>query len=338
MRVPDIDATAIETLISAAVAAPSIHNSQPWRFRLDPDTPAVEVCAARRRSLPLADPVRRALHLSVGAAVFNLRVAAAHLGWEPDVRLLPEGDDPDLLATVRLTAPRDDRLAHPALYDAIARRHTSRLPFTGRPVPESVVAEMASAVRVEGAQVHFPGIVETKALLGLTAEAERRNHADRWRVAESRAWVVPAGAGPYGVPVTALGPRDTARRMPMRDFTGTADTPRTPALRFERHAQLALLWTRDDRPLDWLRTGQALERMLLLATARGVRTSALHQALEWPDLREELMRRSRHPQFLVRFGYGPEGGRTPRAGAGRRSGSAPKGREELRDQPRRTRG
>ncbi|MEU7168486.1 hypothetical protein AB0A70_28220 [Streptomyces morookaense] len=317
MRVPDIDAAAVETLVSAAVAAPSIHNSQPWRFRLDPDAPAVEVRAALRRSLPLADPVRRALHLSVGAAVFNLRVAAAHLGWEPDVHLLPEGDDPELLATVRLSAARDTGSGCADLYDAIARRHTSRLPFTGRPVAEPVVAAMASAVRAEGAQVHLPGIVETKALLGLTAEAERRNHADRWRIAESRAWVVPCGAGPYGVPVTALGSWDTARRMPIRDFTGAAGTPRLPALRFERHAQLALLWTPDDRPVDWLRAGQALERMLLVATARGVRTSALHQALEWPDLRERLMRRrSRYPQFLVRFGYGPEGGRTPRARVG----------------------
>ncbi|GAA0424877.1 hypothetical protein [Streptomyces luteireticuli] len=317
MRSPDLDAATVESLVSAAVAAPSIHNSQPWRFRLDVDAPALEVRAVLRRSLPLADPLRRALHLSVGAAVFNLRVAAAHLGWDPEVRLLPEGDDPELLARVGLVAAPGGGSPHPALYDAIARRHTSRMPFTGRPVPESVVAQMASGVRAEGAQIHLPGIVETKALLTLTAEAERRNHADRWRAAESRAWVVPAGSGPYGVPFAALGPRDAARRMPMRDFTGAAGVPRLPTLRFERHAQLALLWTPEDRPLDWLRAGQALERMLLLATARGVRTSALHQALEWPDLRERLMRRrGRHPQLLVRFGYGPEGGPTPRAGAG----------------------
>ncbi|MFC5720836.1 Acg family FMN-binding oxidoreductase [Streptomyces gamaensis] len=317
MPVPDIDAARVEKLLCAAVAAPSIHNSQPWRFRLDPRTPAVEVRAAPQRRLPLADPALRAVHLSVGAAVFNLRVAAGHLGWAPEVRLLPDAQDPDLLARVLLTDPDAQGPVMPALYEAIARRRTSRLPFTGRPVPEQIIAEMASGVRVEGGRLHVPDVVETRRMLRLTAEAEQRNQADWRRTAESRAWVVPRDSGPFGVPVDALGPADAARRIPMRDFTGIpVRFPAPRPVRFERHAQLALLWTREDGPEDWLRAGQGLERALLLATARGVRTSALYQALEWPDLREQLVRRPRRcPQFLIRFGYGPEGAPTPRARA-----------------------
>ncbi len=312
---PEVNAASLEALLSAAVAAPSIHNTQPWRFGMDPATGLLQVRVTRQRSLPLADPVRRAQHLSVGAAVFNLRVAAEHLGWEPVVRLLPDPADPDLLATVRLTGPLPDRTWSPTLYTAIGRRHTSRLPFTGRPVPEPVVADMVKGAQDEGGHLLVPGIVGTRRLLFLTSAAEQRNAADRTRTAESRAWVTAPGASPYGIPASALGARDTAGRMPMRDFTGPLPTPHLPAVSFERHAQVALLWTANDRQEDWLRAGQALEHTLLVATAHGVRTSMLHQAMEWPDLREALLAAERlegHPQILIRFGYGPDGVRTPR--------------------------
>ncbi|WP_394815903.1 hypothetical protein [Streptomyces gibsoniae] len=75
------------------------------------------------------------------------------------------------------------------------------------------------------------------------------------------------------------------------------------------------MWTSHDRREDWLRAGQALQRALLTATVYGVRTSLLDQAMEWPDLRAAIGLRGKrcHPQLLMRFGYGPDGGRTPRA-------------------------
>ena len=319
MQTREVDAAAVHALLAAAVAAPSIHNTQPWRFRLDPYSRSIEARVDRGRPLPMADPELRARYLSVGAAVFNLRVAAVHLGWEPVVRLLPSDRDPDLLATVQLagTAP-DAQLPLRELHEAVERRHTSRMQFTGRPVPDPVVAEMIGAARAEGAHLDVPGIPGTRRLLRLTQVAEVRNTAHPARAAETRAWITAPGTdASYGLPVTVLGPRDASGRMPVRDFTAGLPAPRLPALRFERHAQVALLWTSRDRREDWLRAGQALERVLLTATRRGVRTSMLHQAMEWPDLRAAMAgsRRLCCPQLLIRFGYGPEGGGTPRASA-----------------------
>ncbi|MEU5523392.1 nitroreductase family protein [Streptomyces sp. NPDC047860] len=320
MHTDKIDALVLETLLAAAVAAPSIHNTQPWRFGFDLGTRAVTVHADRSRSLPLADPVGRALHLSAGSAVFNLRVAAAHLGWEPVAHLLPDPREPDLLATVQLTVPAATAPDYRTLYAAVARRHSSRMPFSGRPVPERVVADMADAARTEGAHLYVPDVLQTRRLLRVTSAAERRNTTDRERTAESRAWIAPPGSSSYGIPYTTSRPIDAAGRMPMRDFTGRPPVPGRPRLRFERHAQVALLWTVGDRPRDWLQAGQALERVLLVATAHGVRTSLLHQAMEWPDLREAMRvpaAKLCRPQMLIRFGYGPEakGAGTPRAAA-----------------------
>ncbi|USQ85996.1 nitroreductase family protein [Streptomyces phaeoluteigriseus] len=313
-----LDAATVESLLTAAVAAPSIHNTQPWRFRLDADSQVLEVHSAPERTLPLTDPMHRAQYLSVGAAVFNLRLAAVHHGWRPEVKLLPDPHEPGLLAAVRLIGPlgEDDQPSDPGLYEAIARRHSSRMPFTGRPVPEPIVAEMAAAAHAADARLHIPDIAGTRRLLRLTAAAELRNRAHPSRTAETLTWVTAPGSdASYGVPVTALGPPDAAGRMPMRDFTSALPAVRRPALRFERHVQLALLWTPHDRREDWLRAGQALQYVLLTATVHGLRTSLLHQAMEWPDLRAAtaLPRPKRcHPQLLIRFGYGPEGARTPR--------------------------
>jgi nitroreductase len=312
---PTLDGATLEKLISAAVAAPSIHNTQPWRFRLDPGTSTVEVYAAPERALRHTDPEGRAVHISAGAALFNLRAAVAHFGWEPVVRLLPRPAEPDLLAAVRLAGPRRDGAAPPEaeFYDAVWRRHSSRFPFEGPPVPYEVRDEVAAAARAEGTLLVFPGTQEVERILQLTAEGEWRGLADPERSAESRA-VVHEGAD-SGIPVTALGPRDSTGRVPVRDFTaGLGANPRPPTP-YERRPAVAVLGTEADGAADWLRAGQGLERALLVATAHGVRASLFSQAVEWPELQWALRDPQDgdvHVQMLIRFGYGPEGPATPR--------------------------
>ncbi|MET8544382.1 nitroreductase family protein [Kitasatospora sp. NPDC004799] len=315
-----LDAPALEKLVSAAVAAPSIHNSQPWRFRLRPDTSTLEVRADRGRAVPAADPEGRALHISVGAAVLNLRVAARHLGWAPGVRLLPDPAEPDLLAAVRLDTPAvAPTPGTERLYGAIWRRHSSRTPFTDAPVPPTVLDELAEAARAEDAALHLPDHEETTRLLHLTAEAERRNTTDEAQRAESRSWIRTGDVPPYGIPTRALGPQDAAGHLPMRDFSAIRAAEHRAPARFEREPRIAVLTTDRDTPEDWLRAGLALEHVLLAATVHGVRASLLHQALEWPYLRWEARdphQRPGHVQMLVRLGYGPEGAPTPRLAVG----------------------
>lgn len=309
-----LDAAALEELISAAVAAPSIHNTQPWRFRLDPATSTLHVRAVQARELAQADPEGRALHISVGAALYNLRVAVEHRGWEPVVRLLPHPSEPDLLASVRLSGPpRSRKPDGPDLYEMVWRRHSSRLPYLRRQLPPEVLRACVEAAAAEGATLRLPGPEESRRLLGLTAEAEWRNREQPARRAESRSWI--RDTGPYGLPPAALGPQDAAGHMPVRDFSALEPGRQKPSVVFEDQPVIAVLTTKDDRPADWLRAGQALERVLLVATAHTVRASLLHQALEWPDLRWELRdvhAGPHHVQMLLRMGYGPEGAATSR--------------------------
>jgi nitroreductase len=317
MNSATLDVPTLETLVSAAVAAPSIHNTQPWHFRLDPDTVTLEIRAAASRGLRHTDPTGRALHLSVGCALLNLRIAVAHFGWEPVTRLLPSPAEPDLLATLRFGGTA--RTSRPHLYDVLWRRHSSRFPFSERPLPTAVLTELAEAAHAEGALLSRPSPGETDRLLRITREAERRNTADPERATESRRWVHEPDRTGLGMRPETLGPQDFREQVPMRDFGAHRHPAILTARPFEKRPTIAVLSTAHDRRTDWLRAGQALERVLLVATVHGIRASLLHQALEWPDLREQLgplpSDRRDHAQMMVRLGYGPEGPSSPRRAA-----------------------
>lgn len=92
-----------------AILAPSSHNAQPWRFRVDGNV--VHVAADESRWLEVADPDRRELFVSLGCAVENLVVAAEEFGFDPTVAYC-EGDGA-WIATVTLGGSGDGvRRAH----------------------------------------------------------------------------------------------------------------------------------------------------------------------------------------------------------------------------------
>ncbi|MFD5319224.1 Acg family FMN-binding oxidoreductase [Streptomyces sp. NPDC127098] len=317
-----LDAATVERLVSAATRAPSIHNTQPWSFRLAPDRDTLLVRAVPSRTLQETDPTGRALHVSTGTALYNLRVAAAHFGRGTAVRLLPDPHEPGLLAAVRVTDDRDGR-GEKDLYDEVWRRHSSRFPFENRPLPRGVVDDLVAAARVEDVALYLPDADEVTRLLRLTAEGEWRNAHEPGRREESREWVREAGS--YGIGPGQLGPGDQGGNVPVRDFAGLA--PALPTRVFERNPVIGVLATTHDRRTDWLRAGEALEHVLLVATGHEVRASLLHQALEWPDLRAALHgpdRPPEHVQMLIRLGYGPPGQPSPRRPASEITGAEPR--------------
>ncbi|MFJ5775184.1 Acg family FMN-binding oxidoreductase [Streptomyces sp. NPDC093094] len=321
-----VPGTALVTaLVEDAVTAPSMHNAQPWRFLHRAGGDTVEVHGDPARTMPRADPVRRALHLGVAAAVFNLRVGAAARGWSASVRLLPDADDPWFLAQVALRPATDpgepDDLA--ALHPALRLRHTSRHPFSEERVPGPVLDGLRCAALLEGAHLTVPGPWHLGTLRTLVHDAELSEAMDAGLRTEIAGWTRGRTDGTEdaadGIPSSALGPRQYGVSAPVRDFDTSRRTAGRTAARFEQWPQIVILGTEEDRPADWMRAGQAMQRVLLRATLDGLATSPMSQPLEWPELRptaRDPLSPIGHVHMLIRLGYGPAGEATPRRPAG----------------------
>ena len=306
-----INAAVLARCVQAATLAPSLHNSQPWRFRISDGT--VEVFADRHRLLQVLDPDGRELMISVGAAVFTLRLAIRGEGWISDVEILPEPDDPDLVARVRPAAAAEPTARVRELAEAIARRHTNRWPFASGALSADVIAQLTEAADHEGAAFTIAGAVSRDAILSLGSTAERRLRAKGEYRAELGHWTRRGRGRHDGVPPAAIGPWDALERMPMRDFGLLQPQPRV-AEHFEPHPTIGVLTTGGDTPLDWVRAGQALQRVLLVATRLSVATTPISQPVEIPAIRELLgdPGTGRCAQMVVRLGYGAPATASPR--------------------------
>jgi nitroreductase len=294
----------IRELVRAAILAPSMHNTQPWLFRVSRDSQTIALSLDPARMLRRGDPNGRAAHIGGGAALFNLRVAVATAGREPVVRLLPEPAEPLLLAVVRLAGPHRPDEGESELYAAIPARRTNRQPFSGRSVPPGILAELVDAAKLEGAILHLPGRDETTRLLRLIAAAERDLLGDPDHLAELEQWVGGDRARD-GIPDAVLGPRDPRGAPPVRSFVPGRRHPVNYAW-FEQNPQLAVLSTVGGGQLDWIRAGQALQRVLLSATVHGIAVAPLTQPLETADawLVRDVHAGIEKPQMILRLGYG----------------------------------
>jgi hypothetical protein len=293
-----------------------VHNTQPWRFRVAGDV--IELHADPDRLLTQIDPVGRELTISCGAALFGLRLGLRQFGRVPAVQLWPDPDQPWLIASAWPAEHEAANTVETELLAAVPHRHTHRGPFTPGEVSTRLLAALAVDATAEGAELKFvesPGLVSDLARLVDQAAADQDANAEI--SAETRRWLRPAGSkAKDGVPARAAAAsgEQPARRFRQRVFGSELDHQSTePA--GEPPAATAVLLTAADTAVDWLRAGQALNRLLLRAATRWVFASLQSQPLESPYYREQvrdLLSIPGQPQMLLQFGRSNTAMATPR--------------------------
>jgi len=298
--------------VRAATAAPSLHNSQPWRFRIGAH--GVDVHADPRRQLDVLDPAGRELLISVGAALFTLRLAIRGAGYLCHTTLFPDDTDPDLVARVSVRQPMVLTPAAEALVAAIPHRHTNRWPFARSVVPADAVERLADAARREGATLTVANAVSRNAILSLSQEADRALRAKGRYRAELARWTSPHRGRRDGVPSTAIGPWDALEILPIRDFGLLQPHRDRTAAPFEPYPTIMVLSIDGDTRRHWVHAGQALQRVLLTATWLNLATTPISQPVEIPAMRRLLTdsRTGSWAQMVLRVGYGRPAAATPR--------------------------
>jgi nitroreductase len=305
------DAADLRRAAAAAVRAPSLHNSQPWRLRLR--NGAIEVLADPDRQLAVADSTGWAVRIACGAAVCNARLALVAAGTPAEVVLRPDRAEPDLLARLTPGPRRPPTYAETDLAAAIPRRHSNRKPFFPDPVPADTRQRLIEAARAESGWLDLlVGMTALSGFAEIARSADRVLRRDLSYQAEMSSWTH-ADSAPDGVAVLAGAPvAEPQDLLPQRAF---ADRRRAPGRDFEPEPLVAILGTAGDRPQDQIVAGQALQRVLLTVTDAGLACSMISQPIEVPAAREQLRRslgRSGMPQMALRIGYGQPGSATQR--------------------------
>jgi hypothetical protein len=293
-----------------ATRAPSVHNTQPWRFVLDGDSLQIHVDPSRQ--LQVLDPRGSRALVSCGSALFNARVALAASGYRVSVERLPDPGNPQLVARVVIdesAGPGEAALTQ--LDPMIDVRRMNRRRFSDELVPSQVVDALVDAANIEGGEV--TPIVrpdDRLATTRLALLADRIEKTDPAYRAELRAWTSDDSGRWDGVPAYAV-PAHAAPYLNRRSGDDIAEshlgTDGAGALSSGTEC-LLLVGSIDDDPLGWLRAGEALERMLLEITRRGYAASTRSQVIEVASTNERLrqeLRLEMHPHALLRVGRAP---------------------------------
>jgi hypothetical protein len=294
-------ARALTRAAIAAGAAPSVFNTQPWRWRVIDDV--VELRADRTRQLATTDPDGRLLTLSCGAALHHLRTALDGAGRAYEVVRWPDPAEPDLLARIQLTrrVPADPQAVR--RQQAIALRRTDRRPFADVEVPDAAVAQLREAAATEGGHLHLLGADETITLAAVADQAAAIEFADPRYRAELATWTDRSADDADGVPADTAADR-TPRTVRARDFAPGAPGSRSAAPA-DRYARYAVLFTDTDSPGAWLTAGEALSAVLITATMARLAVSPMSDVVEVPAARQrlrELLGGTGYPALALRIG------------------------------------
>ncbi|WP_319457997.1 MULTISPECIES: Acg family FMN-binding oxidoreductase [unclassified Mycobacterium] len=299
------DPETIWTALSLAIRAPSVHNSQPWRWEVGDRS--LHLYADTTRHLSHADPDRRDLLVSCGASLHHATVALAALGWQSKVRRLPNPADPSHLASIHASRyePSDVDVS---LAAAIPRRRTDRRLFSYWPVPRADIATIGARAARMGVRLrHVEMTTDIKAIV---AQSMRQHLQDAEYLTELTRWSGRYGST-AGVPARNSPDFEPTAPLPGRIFAGTALAQPAGATVAADHAVLVALGTSADDDVDRLRAGEATSMALLTSTCLGLSSCPVTEPLEIAETREairsEVFGGTDYPQMMLRIGWAPVG-------------------------------
>jgi hypothetical protein len=284
--------------------APSIHNTQPWRFVVGGS--GLELHTEPSRQLPELDPDGHMMLVSCGAALHHAAVALAAAGYRTHVERT--GAAQGLVARLRVDGAGEPDPVAVRRLEAVPRRHTDRRPVAPVAVPAAALAAVSRAVTGAGLGLH---VLRPGQVVELAVAVDRASHAegtDERQRAELAGWVGGTRPSGTGIPDAAIPRSAPETTVPGRDFTINGTLTAAPG--HDERAVYAVVYGSGDRPTDWLRAGEALSAGWLDAVAEGLTLMPVSAPAEIASTRLRLGRLVANvgfPYLVVRLGLAQEG-------------------------------
>ena len=236
MLKPFADEDSVYRLLEPVQRAPSVHNTQPWYFRIAAED-RIDICARfgdgadaaftmnQNGRLAISPALRRELIISCGAALYNLRLAIRVTGHDLVVWLLPRDASPLVLASVEIVTGRTKRptATEQELYEAIPRRHTNRWPYDDRhPVPPPILVAMQNAAATDGGSLRVLGRRQVRKWLREAHGADREQRDSQGCQPDLAQWT---NGGDSGLPPPSARPARSATVIIISGGTSVAAGP-----------------------------------------------------------------------------------------------------------------
>ncbi|MDV3124214.1 nitroreductase family protein [Mycobacterium sp. 21AC1] len=299
-----IDPAVLSNAVQLASRAPSLHNTQPWRWVADK---ALQLFLDPDRVVRSTDRSAREAVISCGVMLDHLRVAMASAGWSTSVERFPNPNNRDHLATLQFHPMEFVTDAHRRRAGAILSRRTDRLPMAAP--PDWASFEPLLRLRLSDGPVHLDVVAdEARAELAEAAAlSESLRLYDSSYHAELTWWTTPF-ATEEGVPQSSLVSAAENDRVALsRSFPVTNHSDRRQSIGADAAAILVLSTDGYSRE-DALDAGEALSAMLLECTLIGLATCPVTHVTELHasrDIVAKLIDRDACPQALIRAGVAP---------------------------------
>ena len=308
MTVTAPDAEVVREAVTLARRAPSLHNSQPWRWLAEGTM--LHLRADSGRLIRATDHAGRELTLSCGAVLDHLRVAMAAAGWDSATEHFPDPSDPDHLATVQFRPRESVTGEQQRRAEAILRRRTDRSPFGAPPAWMALESVLRRAVIPHDVMLDVVADDARPSLAEASRLTETLRRFDTSYQTELRWWTSPF-ASEGRVPQDALVSTSEAVRVDVaRAFPPAGGGRRRPTIDHD-YSKIVVLSTDHDDSFDVLRCGEALSAVLLESTMAGMATCTLTHMIEFPpsrDIIRQAIGQSGLPQLLIRVGRSPTTG------------------------------
>lgn len=297
-------------LVRYATLAPSSHNTQCWKFRVE--NSSISVLPDFSRRCPAVDPDDHHLFVSIGCATENLIQAALANGLHVNSIF-----DPSHRGELRLSF-EPTKVVASALFNAIPERQSTRGEYDGKPVSTNELAMLQRAGT--GNNVRVVLLTDRAAMEQVLEYVIQGNTAqmnDCAFVEELKAWIrfsgsdaVRTGDGLYSA---SSGNPSVPSWLGSLLF-GLFFTPKNENDKYAKHVRsssgIAVFVSERESPAQWIEVGRCYERFALQSTALGIRNAMLNQPVEVTALRPQFATflgfGSRRPDLVVRFGRGPK--------------------------------
>lgn len=264
-------------LVNYAVLAPSIYNSQPWKFNISED--GIYLYADESRWLSVADADKSEMYVSLGCALENMVIAAGHFGYNCTVSYFP--GEKDLVAAVSLK-PGLQSADSSRLFYAITSRDTCSLPYEQKVISGADLQALNESLSDGAVRILIAGDQDTKdRFRELVTRADAVQYSDASFKSELGHWISQGVFGPTGLDAKI------AQLSVIFLDSGPGQAQKDSDL-INSTQCIGFLITANNDSMSSILAGRDLERFWLTVASLGIGLQPMNQALEVPETEAAL--------------------------------------------------